>query len=1073
MAYRIFSPNGDGNKDVLPIGETTSREDEWSGEIQDSGGNVVRSYTWESNPPAELVWDGTDETGDVLPDGIYAYRLYTTDRAGNSGAATLDDIGINTRPTPVSLSLSRAAFSPNSDGSADTVTFSPLFTTEGLEGWTLEVTNEAGRRVRSVEGTRTGVFEWDGRDDDGIAVPDGRYEVEFRAVYENGNSPRVTAGPLTVDTVYPAVALSSDYLLFSPDRDGRRDTITIGQRDASSEAQWTGEIRDSAARVVLRRQWTGRPRDVAWDGVDGQGRPVPDGTYSYVVQTRDEAGNAFSATLAGIRIDTRPTPVALTFSPSAFSPNGDGVMDTITVTPRLGLNEGVTSWQMRIAHTAGRGARDFAGTDVRPVVWDGLTDGGDRAPDGEYTAEILVSYEKGNQPVARTDRFVLDNTAPSVSLSADYTLFSPNGDGRRDNVTLQVAAASQEAQWTGRIVDSTGKVVKNYSWQAVPPAVRWDGTDDSRRALPDGEYRYIVSSTDQAGNTGSAEIDGIRIDTRPTPVSVRVSGLAFSPNGDGVKDTVTIVPEVQQPEGIDRWEIRITDRTGAVVRTARSTTRTAPFVWDGRNDSAVRVPDGPYSVFFEVWYTAGANPRAPAGPVTVDTVAPTVRLAADYLWFSPDGDGRRDTVIVRQSEASPEDEWVGTVLNARGGEVRRFTWKGRPQDLSWNGQDGTARTAADGQYTYRITSTDRAGNATTADVAGIRLDTRPTPVRLVPAASGFSPNADGVKDTVSFSVYAGLAEGIRTWTVEASAAAGGARIPIARGSGAPPASVSWDGSAAPGRRAAEGSYYAVLAVDYEKGNLAEERSAPFLLDVSPPQMAISFAPLPFSPDGDGVNDEVTLQLEASDASPIQDWQARILDPAGNVFVDFSGSGAPRRSIVWDGKAPSGELVQAASDYPVVYRVSDVLGNSASVRRNLPVDVYVIREGDRLRIQISSIYFAPFSAEFEPGKEEDNWRTLRRLAEILQRFEQYQIAIEGHAVRIYWFDEQRGRAEEQDVLKPLSLARSETVKKALAGLGVAEGRMTTVGLGGERPVVPHSDLDNRWKNRRVEFILRRP
>jgi flagellar motor protein MotB len=28
----------------------------------------------------------------------------------------------------------------------------------------------------------------------------------------------------------------------------------------------------------------------------------------------------------------------------------------------------------------------------------------------------------------------------------------------------------------------------------------------------------------------------------------------------------------------------------------------------------------------------------------------------------------------------------------------------------------------------------------------------------------------------------------------------------------------------------------------------------------------------------------------------------------------------------------------------------------------------------------------------------------------------------------------------------------------------------VGVGGKDPLVPHSDLENRWKNRRVEFIL---
>jgi flagellar motor protein MotB len=33
-------------------------------------------------------------------------------------------------------------------------------------------------------------------------------------------------------------------------------------------------------------------------------------------------------------------------------------------------------------------------------------------------------------------------------------------------------------------------------------------------------------------------------------------------------------------------------------------------------------------------------------------------------------------------------------------------------------------------------------------------------------------------------------------------------------------------------------------------------------------------------------------------------------------------------------------------------------------------------------------------------------------------------------------------------------------------------MNVAGYGGTRPVVPHGDLQNRWKNRRVEFILER-
>jgi hypothetical protein len=40
----------------------------------------------------------------------------------------------------------------------------------------------------------------------------------------------------------------------------------------------------------------------------------------------------------------------------------------------------------------------------------------------------------GNTPEAQSSFFVLDTKAPELSLSADYLVFSPNGDIRRDTV---------------------------------------------------------------------------------------------------------------------------------------------------------------------------------------------------------------------------------------------------------------------------------------------------------------------------------------------------------------------------------------------------------------------------------------------------------------------------------------------------------------------------------------------------------------------------------------------------------------------------------------------------------------
>jgi len=522
-------------------------------------------------------------------------------------------------------------------------------------------------------------------------------------------------------------------------------------------------------------------------------------------------------------------------------------------------------------------------------------------------------------------------------------------------------------------------------------------------------------------------------------------------------------------EGLTRWRLRILDAQDQPVRTLEGRD-VAPVEWDGTSGDGSPAPDGEYTVEVEAVFSSGTVPTARSNTIVLDTRYPEVELWASARVFSPEGDGRNDTVVVAQRDSTVEELWEGAIRDSAGEIVRAFQWSGTLPDLEWDGTDGGGRDVPDGAYTYEVGAVDAGGNALRVRSAQIRVDRRPATIVLGAVPPAFSPNGDGKFDVIEIAADLSLPDGISSWSFTVQDVDTGRRSVVAEGGAdGVPRVLQWDGMDDSGL-VREGRYVARLDAVYEKGDVVRGQTESFLLDITPPQTIFRMHPLPFSPDGDGVNDTLTFALEVEDAGPIDHWDIRIIDPMEHLFRRFLWIGAPREPVDWDGRSTGGELVQSASLYRVELTVVDSVANTYREDLPLPVDVLVMREGDRLKMRITSIYFAPFTAEFAPERAAENRDVLHRLAGILTDNEGYSIRIEGHAVQVYWYDAARGKREEQQVLIPLSGERAETIKQALVGLGVEEERMSTFGYGGSRPVVPHSDEDNRWKSRRVEFIL---
>jgi flagellar hook assembly protein FlgD len=766
--------------------------------------------------------------------------------------------------------------------------------------------------------------------------------------------------------------------------------------------------------------------------------------------------------------------------------NGDGIQDELSI-PLLfpevknlviqGYRFTVFDWEENPVYSVqeeAEGNRARKGVQIpEALTWKGVDGAGEFVGDGEYSY-VIEAWDRRDNTGKTVPRYVVvDNTPPFLELFVSFPVFTPNGDGIADTITIRQRSSSVEELWTGSIQDSAA-VSREFEWRGLAPDFAWDGKDADGNPAADGEYSYRVASTDQAGNSASFTLAGITVDRQPRPVSLNVDMPSFSPNGDGKKETLRFLPGVQVTRNAERWQLRVYDERGLLRRNYQGTGAAGGSIsFDGRDARGAVLPDGMYRGVLKVFYATGEQPEATSSAFQLDTTKPQATLSADFQVFSPDGDGNKDSITISQS-SSVEELWQGAVIDPAGQAVKTYTWTGRAVQFSWNGEDRAGKTVPDGVYVYRLSATDGADNTGVVDVKNIRIDTRPTPVSIRTEASAFSPNGDGFFDSLGFTISAGLPDGLQSWSLQILD--GGRKVirTLQGGdlTGRVPASITWDGRDEEAK-VVEGSFTAAFTAEYVKGNVATANSEAFRLDVAGPSVRLDIKPQPFSPDGDGSDDTVSITAATEDPSPVGEWSARILDPAGNLFKAFSGSGPLRAPLVWDGKSDSGELVQSASDYALVFTVRDGLHNETRAETLIPVDILVIRDGDKLKISISSIYFKAFTADYmslEANQVQRNLKTLDRLAEILKKYGGYKIQVEGHAVRIYWFDPQKLKEEEEGVLLPLSKDRAEVIKQALVKRGIAENRMVTAGFGGSRPVVPHSDLANRWKNRRVEFVL---
>jgi regulation of enolase protein 1 (concanavalin A-like superfamily) len=233
-------------------------------------------------------------------------------------------------------------------------------------------------------------------------------------------------------------------------------------------------------------------------------------------------------------------------------------------------------------------------------------------------------------------------------------------------------------------------------------------------ALPFEGENYIFIGYSGKALSEFRKIKVIR-DTRPPELIADISGKAFSPNGDGIKDTLTY--DISSDEGGTlRWSLKDADNNTVYEKTRLvEKGEQIQVVLDGSGLEDKVLADGMYVYEMDITDSVGncSDPVRQFIRLDRELEKPEVTIGEEKL--SPrNNDGIYDTLEI--AVAIPEDmtvqAFIGTAHTPFYVEILGAVEckEGNTIRLQWGGEDNYGQMVGDGDYYVRIRATDTAGN---------------------------------------------------------------------------------------------------------------------------------------------------------------------------------------------------------------------------------------------------------------------------------------------------------------------------------------------------------------------------
>lgn len=712
LSHRLFAPTGNGSFDELEIssqffepGERTlsvhlttmnERGDRIAGaQIRSLGTRLPSAEGAHSD-----VWDGRNDAGQVMPDGVYAVNLTFTDGCGNT-AQHVDFVTVDTTPPLLNIAYPSAS-------SPLTMILEVTGSVQDahLDQYRLEVASldatAASNRILLNGGSvnKNGLLGiWN---TNGIA---GNHELRLTAVDRVGNASEIIVPLALTERVNLLDYVEAAPRLFSPNNDGRMDTtslrIGLGQ-PSSLTVKLLKE--DVATRVLADAQpYSAGAVTLPWDGLGAQGHALPDGEYHFEVTAALTSDPAVKQTeIVTVIIDTLSPEVVMSKPAEGVTRSAGSIIGSVQDLHleeyQLELSSPGTQWvELATGHES-----------VARAVLGEFPD----IEDGVHSLRIMARDQAANQSEYRLE-LVVDNAAPIIEITAPEDGSVVGQVGGQFDITgtvedehlrlygLSIGVGTNPSTWTNR--------AEGTELPAGGLVVPFDPA-----AYADGSYSIRLQAEDLADHVTEKRIRLVVDNTLP------VAALSTPLANSYVTESTTIVGTATDSNLL---QYRLDIAPGQDLNTD---------LWSelGLGDASVLgaellpfdslPPDGPYLLRLEVTDAAG-NQSSTIQPFTVDTQPPSppVGLAAQL------GEDRQGLI---QWQPNIEPDLAGY----------HFYRDGVQQTAELlSGTVANDPSLADGRYVYTVTAVDHAGwESEHSDPFELVVDTTP------PTTSIFSPQAD-------------------------------------------------------------------------------------------------------------------------------------------------------------------------------------------------------------------------------------------------------------------------------------------------------------------------------------------